>query len=157
MVTLFETPFPGFLQKAARGEGGQESYCQKVTEKALFFTVFRVRPEVQDQGARSRGPGRKVQHVTKPGKVSSRTPFLRPGTLNIWLLPGLFPQRDSPYNTHLFRPVSHSDREIGSGKPPLRAVAPKGLREPGRTGSEEWRSRFLLLLTGTGSLPGYRA
>ena len=99
MDTLFSTSFSDFWQKAARGEGGQESTAQKVSEKALFFMVFRIRLFLSIQAALGRGFGRFCSYRHEPGKGVLEDTFSTATAPIIWLLPRLFPQRDSRYHT----------------------------------------------------------
>ena len=123
MGPFLSTPFSGFSQKAARGEGGLRKACQKVHKKQLFFEVLRVRLFGEIQGARSRGLGRKVWKVSGAGKEVLEDLFSLPGTPGIWVFPRLSPQRGSRFHTHGFRPVSR----LG-----LREEAdPAGNRAPG--------------------------
>ena len=153
MGPVSETPFSGFLQKAARGEGVWESTAQKVVEKRVFFTVFRVRLFLQIQGARSRGSGRFCSELSGARKGVLEDTFPPRNTRDNRVFPTLFPQRDSVYNTHLFLVLSLLGLEGPGQRGRYRAVAPKGLRERAGTGSIEEKSRFLPLLTGTGSYP----
>ena len=106
MDTLFQTPFFGKVRKAARGEGGARKAYQKSDEKAVFSTVFRVRLFLRDQGARSRGLGRKVTERQKPVPGSSRTPEPLSRTGLIGFFPRLSSQRGSRYNTPRFGELS---------------------------------------------------
>ena len=52
-----------------------------------------------------------VRNGQEQKRGSSRTLFSHPGTLNTWVFPELFPQRDSSYNTMTFRAGSRLDRK----------------------------------------------
>ena len=135
--TLF---FPESAKSGARGRGSGK-YLLRKGRKTVLFPLF--------SGSGSswpiRGPGvgalaGTVRNRSERGKVSSRTPFHHPGTLNTWVFPRLFPQWDSRYNTLEFGVGSRLDRVIGSGSRLPRAVAPKGLREPDGTVTERERA-----------------
>ena len=105
---LFSTHLLGtFEQKRREGKGVPEKSVQKVIKKSVKSMVFKVQLFRQDQGARSRARSRSVRNCPGPRKVSRRTPFYHPWTLNTWVFPRLCPQGTSRYNTHLFRPVTH--------------------------------------------------
>ena len=88
--------------------------------------VFRVRPLLSDQGARSRGFGRELTESFGAGKGVLEDTFSSSRTLNIWRLPRLFPQRDSRYNTLAFRPGSLLGLAGGAGLGPWRQRIGKG-------------------------------
>ena len=103
--TLFCTIFLAVLSKSgARGRGCQESLSRNSVKSMLF-------PPFSGSGSSCKIRGPQVGALAgtdgnrqEPEKVSSRTPFPRCHTPHIGVLPRLFPQRDSRYNTLRFRP-----------------------------------------------------
>ena len=125
MGPSFDTSFLAFRAKAAQGEGGRKSTCSESVGKQVFFTVFRMRLFLSDQGARSRGPGGFWPDLTKSVQRVLEDPLDPARTLVIWHFAGTFPSRDSSFHTHKVAPLSH----LGLGD------------QAGRAGSGPWRPK----------------
>ena len=93
MGPLFDTSFSGKVKKAARGEGGPESYLKKSIKKSMFFMVFRVRSFLEIQGARSRGLEPFWPELTKPSRRVLEDPPGPCSTRDIWRFAGTFPSK----------------------------------------------------------------
>ena len=90
-------------------------------EKAVFFMVFQDAALSRIQAALGRGFGRFCPFRLGAGKGVHEDTFSSATTGNTWLLPRLFPQRDSRYHTPLGRSVSRLGRER---EPALASVGP---------------------------------